>query len=216
MATSPGRRVAVVGCEAADIAAFTRNLAAALMREGRDVVLIDERSEPIPQWRQGDGKLILIQAALDSQGALSPAAADADHILVVLQAHAESIKASYSCIKRLSGNHALRCFRVLVEGAADASEAQRILANLAHAGRRYLSLALDPAGWVRADPHLAGSKRLNVTVVEAFQSSPAALDYRHVACGLLHWPQVRQPGQMHLRGPAVVAEQREPTELALH
>lgn len=193
MAATPGTRVAVVGCEGPGVASFTRNLAAALVQEGKDVLLIDERDAAPPAGLQGDGRLLLVHAGLDPHGALSPWAARSDHILVVLQAHAASIKASYACIKGLHHAHALQRLRVLVDGAADAAEAQRILCNLADAGLRYLSLVLEPAGWVRADPHLARAQRLNATVVEAFGSSPAALDYRQVASGLLQWPLPRAP-----------------------
>ncbi len=196
MAASPGRRVAVVGCEEAGVAGFTRNLAAALVQEGKDVLLLDERSGlSSPGGAHSEGRLVLIHAALDMNGALSPLASRADHILVVLRPHAASIKASYACIKGLQGIHALQRLRVLVDGAADAAEAQRILANLADAGRRYLSLPLEPGGWVRADPHLARSQGLHATVVDAFEGSPAALDYRQVARGLLQWPQHRAAGQ---------------------
>jgi len=191
MAASPGRQVAVIGCEGQGVARFTRNLAAALAQEGKDVLLIDERDGVQPAGVQGEGRLLLVHAELDLHGALSPWAARSDHILVVLQAHAASIKASYACIKGLHHAHALQCLRVLVDGAADAVEAQRILANLAQAGRRYLSLALEPAGWVRADPHLARAQRLNATVVDAFGNSPAAMDYRQIASSLLQWPQPR-------------------------
>lgn len=193
MAATPGRRVAVVGCEGPSVASFTRNLAAALVQEGKDVLLIDERGAAPPAGMQGDGRLLLVHAELDPHGALSPWAARSDHILVVLHAHAASIKASYACIKGLHQAHALQRLRVLVDGAADAAEAQRILANLAEAGWRYLSLALEPAGWVRADPHLARAQRLNATVVDAFGNSPAALDYRQVASALLQWPQSGTP-----------------------
>jgi len=215
MAGSAGRCVAVLGCGTVDVAAFTRNLGAALVQEGRNVVLLDDRSDSPAECQRGDGHVVLIRAALGANGALSARAVQADHILVVVQAHAASIKASYACIKGLCGNHMLRRLRVLVEEASDASDAQRILANLADAGRRYLSLALDPAGWVRADPHLARSVRLNVTVVDAFRDSPAAMDYRQVACGLLRWPTVDTAvgGNMPALPQAVLAT---PRECALH
>ena len=197
MAASPRRRVAVVSCEGRGVAGFTRNLAAALVQEGREVLLLDERNGPVSNAPKSEGRLVLIHAELDADGALSPLAAEADHILVVLQADAASIKASYACIKRLHRAHALRHLRVLVDGVGDAAEAQRILANLAEAGRRYLSLALEPGGWVRADPCLARSQRLNATVVDAFRSSPAAMDYQQVAADLLGWPQASAQVHAH-------------------
>ncbi|WP_372826307.1 hypothetical protein [Polaromonas sp.] len=216
MAVSPGRRVAVVGCEHAGVAMVTRNLAAALVQAGKDVLLFDEHGNVQTPGVQGAGRVVLIHAALDGDGALTPLAAQSDHILVVLQAQAASIKASYACIKRLHSAHALERMRVLVDGAADAADAQRILANLADTGRRYLSLALEPAGWVRADPHLARSQRLNVTVVDAFSSSLAAMDYRQVATGLLQWPQPRTNNQSDAQRTAAAVDPRWACEPVLH
>jgi flagellar biosynthesis protein FlhG len=216
MAASPGRRVALVGCEAPVLAGFMRNLAAALVQVGKDVLMLDEREGFQPAGVQCEGRLVLIHAVLDPRGALSPLAAQADHVLVVLQANAASIKASYACIKGLHGAHGRQRLRVLVDGAADAAEAQRILANLADAGRRYLSLSLEPAGWVRADPHLARSQRLNATVVEAFRNSPAAMDFRQVASGLLQWPLLHNGGQVQLQPSEAVAVSHASREPALH
>lgn len=189
MAGSPGRLVAVVGSgPTVGVASVTQNLAAALVQQGKDVLLLDENSESQPAQAQREGRLVLINAVLDKEGALSPLAAQADNILVVLQANAASITQAYACIKRLHYAHALQRLRVLVNCAADAAEAQRILANLAHTGSRYLALALEPAGWVRADPLLAQAQRLNLTVVEAFRFSPAAMDFRQIASNLQQWP----------------------------
>lgn len=189
MANSPGQMLAVVGgAPAVGVTSVTLNLAAALVQQGKDVLLLDERRAPPPTAAQRQGRLLLIDARLDAQGALSPLAAQADNVLVVLQPNAASIKASYACIKSLHYAHALPRVRVLVNFATDAAQAQRILANLAHASGRYLALALEGAGWVRADPRLAQARRLNLTVVEAFQTSPAALDFRQIAADLPHWP----------------------------
>jgi flagellar biosynthesis protein FlhG len=189
MAGNPARLVAMLGSDPADVESVAQNLSAALLQQGQDVLLLDERKgrQIIPLQRQG--KLVLVHAVLDEDGALSALAAQADHVVVVLRANASAIKASYVCIKKLHHAHALQRVRVLVNGATDAAEAQRILANLAQTGSRYLALALEPAGWVRADPLLAEAQRLNVAVVEAFKSSPAAGDFRQIAADLLRWPQ---------------------------
>jgi flagellar biosynthesis protein FlhG len=188
MAGNPGRTVAVLGSDPADVESVAQNLSAALVSQGQDVLLLDERKgwQAAPVRRQG--RLVLVHAVLDGDGALSPLAAQADHVVVVLRANASSIKASYVCIKKLHHAHALQRMRVLVNGVADEGEAQRILANLAETGSRYLALALEPAGWVRADPLLAQAQHLNLAVVEAFKSSPAAADFRQIAADLLQWP----------------------------
>ncbi len=189
MAGKAGRRVAVVDSEpAVGLSNVTLNLAAALTQQGHEVLVLDEHGETRSTPVQRDGRLVLIDAVLDKEGALSPVAAKADHILVVFQANAAAITGAYLCIKRLHYAHALQRMRVLVNGAADAAEAKRILANLANTGSRYLGVALEPAGWVRADPLLAQAQRLNLAVVEAFQAGPAARDFRQIASELLQWP----------------------------
>lgn len=196
MAGSLGRRVAVVGSgPKVGTTSVTLNLAAALVQQGKDVLLLDERSGAQPSQAQREGRLVLIDAVLDRDGALSPLAAQADHVLVVLQPNATSITASYACIKRLHYAHALKRLRVLVNCATEVTEAQRILANLADTGSRYLALALDPAGCVRDDPRLAQAHRLNLTVVDAFQTSPAAIDFRQIASDLWQWPCCSQAGR---------------------
>jgi len=188
MAGNPGRLVAVLGSDFADVESVAMNLTAALLQQGEDVLLLDERKgcQVVPEQRQG--RLVMVQAVLDQDGALSPLAAQADHVVVVLRANASAIKACYVCIKKLHHAHALQRVRMLVNGVSDAVEAQRILANLAQTGSRYLALALEPAGWVRADPFLAQAQRLNLAVVEAFKSCPAAVDFRQIATDLLRWP----------------------------
>lgn len=134
------------------------------------------------------GRLVLIDAALDSEGALSPLASQADEILVVLQPQAASITAAYACVKRLQYAHGLQQLRTLINCAASAVEAQRVLNNLSNTGNRYLALALEPAGCVMLDPRLPRAQQLHLSVVEAFQASPSAIDFRRIAAELLQWP----------------------------
>jgi flagellar biosynthesis protein FlhG len=191
MAANARRRVtvAVLECEpGASQSSVTHNLTAALALQGQDVLLLDEYSglESIPAQREE--RLVLIHAVLDKEGALSPLAARADHLVVVFQANAAAIKQAYLCIKRLHYAHALQRMRVLVNGVADAAEAQRILANLSTTGSRYLAVSLEPAGWVRADPLMVQAERLNLTVVEGFPASPSATDFRRIAAESVRWP----------------------------
>lgn len=195
MACSPGRLVTLLGCESSlSIANVAENLGAALTQQGLDVRVLDERKGPIHFQR--DERLTLLKAVPDGDGALSGEAALADDVLVVLQANAASIMQAYTCIKRLHYAHALQRVRILVEQAADAVEAKQILGNLARTGSRYLSVALEPAGWVRADPLVVQAQRLGLTVVEAFPGSPAAGDFRQIAADLLHWPCIPAAGQL--------------------
>jgi flagellar biosynthesis protein FlhG len=189
MASSPGRLLAfVAGAPASDVGSVTLNLAAALARQGQDVHLMDEHGQAPARAVRRRGRLVLLHAMLGAQGTLSPLAARADELVVLLQPQAEAITAAYACIKRLRQAHGLKRVRVLVNQAADAAEAQRIQANLAGAAARYLGLALEPAGFISADAQLAEARRLNLSVVEAFPGSPATADFYRLASALLRWP----------------------------
>lgn len=189
MAGNTARRVALVdGATGAGACSVALNLAAALAQQGRDVLLLDERSGPQLAPLARGGRLVLVDAVLDSDGALSPLAASADHILVVCAASSDAITQTYLCIKRLHYAHALASLRVLVNEAADPAQALRLLANLAATGSRYLGMALEPAGFVRADPFLAQARRLNLSVVQAFSASAAARDFLQIASDLVTWP----------------------------
>ncbi len=217
MASSSGRLVAVLGGDpGADAANITRNLAAALTWQGKEVLLLDERGGSPPIHVERAGRLVLMNAMLNKEGALSPLAAQADHILVVLRPNAASITQAYACIKRLHHAHAVLRLRVLVNGATTAAEAQRILANLAHTGNRYLALALESAGWVRADPLVEQARRLNLTVVEAFQSSSAAMDFCQIATDLLQWPYPRAKGHKASPRHGAMAGQSRARDALMH
>lgn len=208
--------VAVIECEpGASRSSVTRNLAAALTLQGQEVLLLDEYSgvESMPEQRTE--RLVLIHAVLDKEGALSPLAAKADHVLVVFQPNPAAIKQAYLCIKRLHYAHALQRMRVLVNGVADAAEAQRILANLATTGSRYLAVALEPAGWVRADLLKVQAERLNLSVVEAFPASPSAADFRQIAAESLRWPAMPAAARTPSRLPGLAARTETASALIL-
>lgn len=189
---SPGRLIAVVDTSGeVGSTGVTQNLAAALTQQGRDVLLIDEHNGTQATTGHLEGQLVLIDAVLDDEGALSSLAARADAILVVLQPNKESLTTAFSCIKKLQFKHAIQQIRVLITNVTDTAKAHQILANLDLTGRRYLAVSIESAGEVRADPNIAQAMKLNMTVVDAFQASPAAVDFRHIAAELPRWS-VRQ------------------------
>ena len=189
MANSPGRLLAFAGgAPGVGVSSVTMNLAAALARLGQDVQVVDERGDVPSSYVRLQGRLVLVDARLDGEGLLSPLAAQADELVVVLRPQVEAITAAYACIKRLQHAHSLKRMRVLVNHAAGAADAQRILANLASVAKSYLALALEPAGCIREDVQLAQARWLNMSVVEAFPGSPAALDVDRLAADVLRWP----------------------------
>ncbi|MDM0052375.1 flagellar biosynthesis protein FlhG [Variovorax sp. J22R115] len=247
LSRTPTRIVAVAGIARGDGATTTAmNLGAALVHQGKDVLLLDEHGpaadsvcavwglDPLgsladvadrrltrdsavarsgcgvavlpalPGVPHADadprllchGGVILIDAAFDGEGRLSSLARLADELVLVLQPNAASITSAYAGIKRLHYAHGLKQLRFLVNAVSSVEEAQKVTANLANTGSRYLAVSLEPAGWVRADPHLADARRLGETVVEAFPASPAAVDFRRIAGDLGRWPwRIVAPGR---------------------
>lgn len=207
MARNRGRQLAVVqGAPGTALSDTTRNLAAALTQQGQDVLLVDEHSAPAPASPRREGQFVLIDAVLDQDGALSPLAAGADHILVAFSATPAAIKQAYLCIKGLHYAHALQHMRLLVDGVKDAAQAQQILSNLALTGSRYLAVTLEHAGWVRSDPFVQQAQRLELSVVDAFAASPAAADFRQIAHAALQWPCAPTRGPLPSAAPSAGAQ----------
>jgi flagellar biosynthesis protein FlhG len=241
LAREAPRLVALVGGdEQAGTSSAVINLAAALARQGKDVLVIDEHcdakslahtagietprtiadvaagmplDEVAARYYEGvrvlaappsamagvrpsellealnDGvDVVLIDARLDADGALSPLAKQAHDVVVVMRASAQSITGAYACVKRLHFAHAIHQFRVLINGVTSASDAYSVYQNLTAVGSRYLAVSFSPAGAVSLDVRLARAALLGRSVVEAFPAAPATLDFRRIAVDLLHWP----------------------------
>jgi len=136
----------------------------------------------------GFADIVLIDAALDAEGGLSHLAMQAHDVVIAMRVDAASITGAYACVKRLHYAHAIQQFRVLINGAASASDAQSVYHNLSGVANRYLAVSLSPAGAISADPRLPRAQQLRRSVVEAFPAAPSSADYRRVAGDLLHWP----------------------------
>jgi flagellar biosynthesis protein FlhG len=158
----------------------------------------------------GPADVVLIDAQLDAEGALSPLAMHAHDLLVVMRVAAQSITDTYACMKRLHFAHAIGQFRVLANYVSNLDDAQSALENLAEVASRYLTVALESAGCVAADPYMPRALQLARCIVDAFPSTLAARDYRRLAADLPHWPMrpavsSRSPGASRLAGAAATA-----------
>jgi flagellar biosynthesis protein FlhG len=242
LARDVSRMVAVVGgARSAGSTSTVANLAAALVNQGKDVLVIDERIGaasvcaalgvtapgtlaavasgamaladavgrtehgiavlPAPRHSVDDiapadltaainglADIVLIDAGVDAQGALSRLAMQAHDVVVVMRVDAQSITSAYACVKRLHYAHAIQQFRVLINGAATAADAQGVFQNLSGVASRYLAVSLAPAGAVAMDARVGRAQKLHRSVVDAFPGAAAAIDFRSVAADLLHWP----------------------------
>jgi flagellar biosynthesis protein FlhG len=136
----------------------------------------------------GSADIVLIDAQLDDEGHLSSLAKQAHDVMIVARVSGEAITDAYACIKRLHYAHAIAQLRVLANHVQSANDAQAAFAKLAGVAGRYLSVALEDAGCIAADVRIARALELSRCVVDAFPSTPAARDFRHVAAELQYWP----------------------------
>jgi flagellar biosynthesis protein FlhG len=143
--------------------------------------------EPLAKRLADVADIVLIDARLDRDGALSPLALNAREVLLVTRTDAQAITVSYACIKRLHFAHAIAQFRVVANGVQHEADA-RVLDNLVSVASRYLAVALERAGCIAADPHMPRAVELARPIVDAFPSTAAARDFRRIAAELLDWP----------------------------
>lgn len=137
---------------------------------------------------RGSADIVLIDAQLDQQGHLSALAMQAHDVMIVTRMAAQAITDAYACMKRLHYAHAIAQFRVLVNHVQSVEDAHTAFANLAGVAGRYLAVALEDAGCIAADARMARAEELSRCVVDAFPSTPAARDFRHLAAELQYWP----------------------------
>ena len=136
----------------------------------------------------GPADIVLIDAQLDRLGQLSALAMRAHDLLIVTRVAGQAITDTYACMKRLHYAHGIGQFRVLVNHVHSVTDAHTAFENLAGVAGRYLTVSLEGAGCIAADPRMARALELSRCVVDAFPSTPAARDYRHLAAELQYWP----------------------------
>lgn len=138
--------------------------------------------EPRSLWPHG---VVVIDVRLDERRQLSPLARMADHVVLVMQPSAASITAAYSALKGLQYTHGLQSFQFIVNEAADARQAQVVIANVVNTSSRFLSVSLRALGWVSRAPLVREAACLRQTVCEADPTSTAALQFRRIAAELM-------------------------------
>ncbi|WP_432262593.1 MinD/ParA family ATP-binding protein [Cupriavidus sp. TMH.W2] len=136
----------------------------------------------------GGFRSVVVDAAIDADGVLSPLAGGAHNVLVVMRQELASITDAYACIKRLHHLYAWRQFHLIVNMAASEATVQAILRNLARTASQYLGVEVLCAGWLPCDPLVARGVQLGRCVVEAFPAAPATTALRRTAGGIGAWP----------------------------
>ncbi|MGG1945627.1 MinD/ParA family protein [Trinickia sp. NRRL B-1857] len=160
----------------------------------------------------GPADVVLVDARLDRQGAFSLLACQAHDVMIVTRVAASAITEAYACMKRLHFEHAIAQFRVLVNHVSSLADAHTTFENLAEVAARYLTVSIEDAGCVAADPLMERSLELGRCVVDAFPSTQSARDFRHVAAEMLYWPM--RPAMVSPRSDATVRSAMPASALA--
>lgn len=151
-----------------------------------------DAARALPLLMAGEPDVVVIDCT-HAGAVLSPLAAHATDVMVVLGRDPAAITGAYSWIKRAHYEYALAQFRVVVNRSEDA-EARVVCRNLAETASRYLAVSLELAGHVPNDRQMLRARQLCRTVVDAFPMTPAAVAYRQLAVQVMHWPMaVREP-----------------------
>lgn len=180
-------RALIAGEIALDEAAVRHELGFSLLAASREYSAGYSAAQ-LGMLLRGPADVVLIDAHLDREGTLSALAAQAHDVMIVTRVAAQAITEAYACMKRLHYEHAIAQFRVLVNHVSSLADAQTAFDNLAEVAGRYLTVSIEDAGCVAADPLMGRSLELARCVVDAFPSAPSARDYRHVAAEMLYWP----------------------------
>jgi flagellar biosynthesis protein FlhG len=132
--------------------------------------------------------VILVDASSAHPLGFSPLALAADETVMVVAPTSSAITGTYSLIKKVSLGLSHRRFRLLVNKARGADEAEAIHANIAHVTKSRGVAHTDYAGNVPLDEHLRQAERLCQPVPALFPDAPSAVAFRALAGELLHWP----------------------------
>ncbi|CAB3791287.1 hypothetical protein LMG28614_03276 [Paraburkholderia ultramafica] len=131
--------------------------------------------------------IVLIDAALDGNGALSQLALQAHDVVVVMHLSADAVADAYVRMKRLRLAQGIAEFRLIVNLLDGEADTHAVLESLAGIARDYLAVSVLNAGCISADPSIAQAVELSRCVVDAFPASPAAGDFARLAADMQSW-----------------------------
>ncbi|HRF03311.1 AAA family ATPase [Accumulibacter sp.] len=132
--------------------------------------------------------VVLVDTSRDHPLGFSPLGLAAQDTVIVVSPNGASITDAYALIKKVSLGYARKHFRILVNKARTASDAQAVHDNLAEVAHSRQLARLDYAGYVPLDESLRQASRLCQPVAGLFPEAPSAQAYDKLVSELLSWP----------------------------
>ncbi len=109
-------------------------------------------------------------------------------LLLVLNATAAAITASYALIKRMVLQDGRQNFEIVINKVSDERKAQIVCGNLAQVARRHLRVQIEYLGYIPNDESLKRATQLCRPVVEVFPAAPAARAFGELGRNLIALP----------------------------
>jgi flagellar biosynthesis protein FlhG len=115
-------------------------------------------------------------------------------VVIAMLPGSESIMSGYALMKRLSRDHGISHFRILLNRLARAEDGEDIARNVIDTAAEFLGVRVSCMGFIQDDAHLAQAGRLNQPVVDVYPVAASSRQFKRLAEGLLRWPKSLQRG----------------------
>lgn len=148
----------------------------------RQVQSLDHLPQRAAQYQRLKLEADVLLVDSDEEGLLPVPAMAEEEMMILVSPGAESIKAAYALIKRLSTCHGQRRFGLLITHASP-QIAQRIYDNLASTASCYLGLQLVWMGTVPADEHVMRAMHLGRPLLTPFPRQAQRWPFATWLCG---------------------------------
>jgi len=125
-------------------------------------------------------EIVLVDAALNSDDVLPLQALNEGEIIIKFTRHPDSIKESYSLIKKIYNQLGSRSFGIIVDNASDV-QARSIFGNISDVARRFMQIELEYFGAIPPDVHLTRAAKLGRSVMDAFPLATATAAFKQIA-----------------------------------
>ncbi len=119
--------------------------------------------------------VVLVDATRQEGGSVMACLAPTQPLVLVTDATANGITASYALIKRMALKEGLRKFSMVVNRAQDEHEARTVVDNVARVAQYHLKAQIDYLGHIPVDEQMNRATQLRSCVVAAFPEAQASL-----------------------------------------
>lgn len=127
--------------------------------------------------------------------ALSQEGLRKSEVIITMLPGSESIMSGYALMKRLSREHGISHFHILINRLARSEDGEDIARNVTDTAAGFLGVTVSYMGFIPDDARLAQASRLSQPVVEAYPVSAASRQFKRVAEGLLRGPAWLRAGE---------------------